>query len=188
MSDDPWLVTGLGNPGERYAGNRHNLGFRVMDQLAVDIGGRFSAHRVRAQVCEGRLPSSGGVPGPRIVLAKPSVFMNESGGPVSGLLKFFRIPLDRLLVVHDELDLPLGTLRLKLGGGEGGHNGLRSVSRATGSTSYGRVRLGVGRPPGRMDPADFVLRDFAAAERATVALMIVDAAATIEQVVTSRFA
>lgn len=183
----PWLVVGLGNPGERYASNRHNAGFQVADKLAARIGGRFSAHRARAQVCEGRLPPASGAPGPRLIVAKPSVFMNESGGPVTGLLRFFRLPLDRLLVVHDELDLPLGALRLKLGGGEGGHNGLRSISRSTGSSSYARVRLGIGRPPGRMDPADYVLRDFAASERDEVALLTESAADAIEQIIASSF-
>ncbi len=184
----PWLIVGLGNPGERYAKNRHNAGFMVADELAARIGGRFSAHRTRAQVLEGRLPPSGGQTGPRLVLAKPSVFMNESGGPVAGLLAFYRIPLERLLVVHDELDLPLGLVRLKLGGGEGGHNGLRSITRSTGSTSYARVRLGIGRPPGRMEPADFVLRDFSVAERSDVALMVGEAADAVEGVLVSGFA
>lgn len=180
-------MIGLGNPGERYARNRHNIGFRVVDALAAQIGGRFSAHRARAQVFEGRLAPSGSIPGPRVVLAKPSVFMNESGGPVVSLLAFYRIPLDHLLVVHDDLDLPLGVLRLKRGGGEGGHNGLRSISRSTGSTSYARVRLGVGRPPGRMDAADFVLRDFSGAERGDVEFMVNDAAEAVRDVLTSNF-
>jgi len=189
----PWLVAGLGNPGDRYAANRHNVGQQVLDALAADAGGRFSAASrgaggARAQVFEGRLPPSGGLPGPRLLLAKPAVFMNESGGPVSALLKFYRIPPERLLVVHDELDLPLGTIRLKAGGGEGGHNGLRSVSKSTGSTSYARVRLGIGRPPGRMDPADFVLRDFSTAEREEVVFMVADAADAVRQVLLSDFA
>jgi peptidyl-tRNA hydrolase, PTH1 family len=186
--DGPWLIVGLGNPGQRYAKNRHNAGYQVADALVSAAGGTFSAHRSRAQVYEGRLPPSGGVPGARLIVAKPSVFMNESGGPVSGLLTFFKIPLDHLLVIHDELDLPLGVLRLKFGGGEGGHNGLRSISRSTGSAGYARARLGVGRPPGRMDPADFVLRDFAASERTEVALMIGDATDAIEDVITTGFA
>ena len=184
----PWLVVGLGNPGERYAANRHNAGFRVADELAARMGGRFSAHRARAQGGEGRFPPAGGIPGSRLIVAKPGVFMNESGGPVAGLLRFYRVPLDRLLVVHDELDLPLGALRLKFGGGEGGHNGLRSISRSTGSSDYGRVRLGIGRPPGLMDPADFVLRDFAASDRDEAALMIGSAVDAIEQIATSGFA
>jgi peptidyl-tRNA hydrolase, PTH1 family len=159
VSDQPWLVVGLGNPGERYARNRHNVGYRVANHLAAEIGGRFSAHRSRALVVEGRLAPVGGRPGPRIVLAKPSVFMNESGGPVAGLLGYYQVPLEKLLVVHDELDLPFGEVKVKDGGGEGGHNGLRSISRSVGSRAYRRIRLGVGRPPGRMDPADYVLAD-----------------------------
>jgi peptidyl-tRNA hydrolase, PTH1 family len=184
-SDRPWLVVGLGNPGERYARNRHNVGYLVADALANEIGGRFSTHRARAQVLEGRLPP---LPGPRVVLAKPSVFMNESGGPVAGLMKFYRTPVERLIVVHDELDLPFGQLRLKQGGGEGGHNGLRSISRSTDSKNYVRVRLGIGRPPGRMDPADYVLKDFPAADREEVALLIGDAADAVSSVIVSGFA
>jgi PTH1 family peptidyl-tRNA hydrolase len=180
--DVPWLVVGLGNPGARYAGNRHNLGYHVVERLAADVGGRFSAHRSRAEVLTGRLGMVGGRPGPRVVLAKPQTYMNESGGPVSGLVRFFRVPLDRLLVVHDELDLPFGTVRLKRGGGEGGHNGLRSVSQSLGNRDYCRLRLGIGRPPGRMDPADYVLRDVPAADRAEQAVMVEDAADAVTEV------
>jgi peptidyl-tRNA hydrolase, PTH1 family len=186
--DQPWLVVGLGNPGDRYARNRHNAGYLVADQLAAEVGGRFSAHRSRAQVLEGRLPPSSGLPGPRIVLAKPSVFMNESGGPVSGLINFYRVPIDRLIVVHDELDLPFGVVRLKQGGGEGGHNGLRSISRSTDSKEYIRVRLGIGRPPGRMDPADYVLKDVPGADREEFQLMVSDAADAVRSILVSGFA
>ncbi len=185
--DLPWVVVGLGNPGDRYQRNRHNVGFMVADQLASEMGGKFSAHRSRAQVLEGRLPPSGGLPGPRVVLAKPSVFMNESGGPVAGLLNFFRVPVERLIVVHDELDLPFGVLRLKQGGGEGGHNGLRSVSRSVESKNYLRVRLGIGRPPGRMDPADYVLKDVPAGEREELLLLVGDANDAVISIVTSGF-
>ena len=186
--DQPWLVVGLGNPGDRYARNRHNVGYKVVEALAAEIGGKFSTHRSRAQVVEGRMPPVGGVPGPRIVLAKPSVYMNESGGPVAGLINFYRISIEQLVVVHDELDLPFGVIRLKQGGGEGGHNGLRSISRSTDSKNYLRVRLGIGRPPGRMDPADYVLKDFPAADREEVHLMISDGADAVSSIVTSGFA
>jgi peptidyl-tRNA hydrolase, PTH1 family len=186
--DQPWLVVGLGNPGDRYARNRHNAGYLVADQLAAEVGGRFSAHRSRAHVLEGRLPPSGGLPGPRIVLAKPSVFMNESGGPVSGLINFYRIPIGRLIVAHDELDLPFGVVRLKQGGGEGGHNGLRSISRSTDSKDYIRVRLGIGRPPGRMDPADYVLKDVPGADREEFQLMVSNAADAVRSILVSGFA
>ena len=188
MDDQPWLVVGLGNPGDRYARNRHNVGHQVVDQLAGQIGGRFSAHRSRAMVLEGRLPPVGGRPGPRVILAKPSVFMNESGGPVAGLMKFYRVPIEQLIVVHDELDLPFGVLRLKQGGGEGGHNGLRSISRSTDSKNYLRVRLGIGRPPGRMDPADYVLKDVPPADREELLLMLGDAADAVSSIVLSGFA
>ena len=183
----PWLVVGLGNPGTRYAGNRHNAGYRVADLLAARIGGRFSAHRSRAFVLEGRLAPVGGVPGPRLVLAKPSTYMNESGGPVAGLVRFYRVPLDRLLVVHDELDIAFGVVRLKRDGGEGGHNGLKSISTSLGTRDYCRLRLGIGRPPGRMDPADFVLRDVAAADRAEFEIMIEEAADAVERVLCDGF-
>jgi PTH1 family peptidyl-tRNA hydrolase len=186
--DQPWLVAGLGNPGSRYAGNRHNVGYQVVDRLAVEMGGKFSTHRSRALVLEGRLPPVAGRPGPRVVLAKPSVFMNESGGPVAGLLKFYRVPIEQLIVVHDELDLPFGVLRLKQGGGEGGHNGLRSISRSTDSKNYLRVRLGIGRPPGRMDPADYVLKDVPPSEREELLLMLGDAVDAVSSIVVSGFA
>jgi PTH1 family peptidyl-tRNA hydrolase len=186
--DEPWLVVGLGNPGDRYARNRHNVGFAVVEQLAGEIGGKFSSHRSRSQVLEGRLPPLGGQPGPRIVLAKPAVFMNESGGPVAGLINFYRVPIDKLIVVHDELDLPFGVIRLKQGGGEGGHNGLRSISRSTDSKNYLRVRLGIGRPPGRMDPADYVLKDFPGSDREEVHLLIGDGADAVSSILTSGFA
>jgi PTH1 family peptidyl-tRNA hydrolase len=154
-----WLVVGLGNPGPGYSGNRHNAGFLVLDLLAQRMGARFKSHKARADVVEGRLA------GQRVVLAKPRSFMNDSGGPVSALRDFFKTPLDRIVVVHDELDLPYGGLRLKLGGGDNGHNGLRSVRRSLGSGDFNRVRFGIGRPPGSMDAAAFVLRDFGTVER-----------------------
>ncbi len=180
MTDDEpdavWLVVGLGNPGPRYAGNRHNIGATALDALAAELGVRFSTHRSRAHVAEVRLPPASGRPGPRAVLAKPSSYMNESGGQVTGLVKFFKVDPGHLLVVHDELDLPFGEVRLKRGGGEAGHNGLRSVSQSLGTRDYCRVRVGIGRPPGRQDPADFVLRDFPQAQREDVVLLVGDAA------------
>jgi len=152
------LVVGLGNPGPDYAETRHNIGFRVVDLLAARAGGRFSKHRTNADVLEGRLA------GRRVVFAKPRTYMNVSGGPVAGLLRYFSVPLDDLVVVHDDLDLGFGVVRLKRGGGEGGHNGLRSISTSLGTRDYLRVRFGIGRPPGRQDPADFVLKRFTGAE------------------------
>jgi PTH1 family peptidyl-tRNA hydrolase len=169
-----WLVVGLGNPGPGYAGNRHNAGFLVVDLLAQRMGARFKSHKARADVIEGRLA------GERVVLAKPRSFMNDSGGPVSALRDFFKTPLDRIVVVHDELDLPYGGLRLKLGGGDNGHNGLRSVRRSLGSGDFNRVRFGIGRPPGSMDAAAFVLRDFGTVERKELELNVEHAADAVE--------
>lgn len=164
MADaDPWLVVGLGNPGPEYARNRHNVGFMVADLLAERMGGRFKAHKARAQVVEGRC----GAPGPsgrRVVVAKPASFMNLSGGPTTALRDFYKVPMGNIVAIHDELDIDYGALRLKLGGGDNGHNGLKSITKSLGA-EYHRVRFGIGRPPGRMQVADFVLKDFSAAER-----------------------
>ncbi|MFC4854053.1 aminoacyl-tRNA hydrolase [Actinophytocola glycyrrhizae] len=165
-ADEPVLVVGLGNPGPRYVANRHNVGFLVVDELAARVGGRFKAHKGGAEVLECRLG------GRRAVLAKPRSFMNVSGGPVVGTARFYKVDPADVVVVHDELDLPFPTVRLKLGGGENGHNGLRSISKSLGTRDYLRVRFGIGRPPGRMDPADFVLRDFSATERKELALSV----------------
>lgn len=156
----PALVVGLGNPGPDYAETRHNIGFAVVELLAARAGGgRFSKHKTNADVLEGRLA------GRRVVFAKPRTYMNVSGGPVAGLVKYFSVPPADLVIVYDELDLDFGVIRLKFGGGEGGHNGARSVSSAVGTRDYSRVRFGIGRPPGRQDPADFVLKRFSGAER-----------------------
>lgn len=165
-ADEPVLVVGLGNPGPRYAGNRHNVGFLVVDELAARIGGKFKAHKGGADVLEGRLA------GQRVALAKPRTFMNVSGGPVVATARFYKVAPEDIVVVHDELDIPFSTVRLKLGGGENGHNGLRSISKSLGTRDYLRVRFGIGRPPGRMDPADFVLRDFSATERKELAFSV----------------
>lgn len=162
MAEDRWLVVGLGNPGPEYVANRHNVGFLVVDVLAERARSSFKGHKARAEVAEVRLGGPGGQP---VVLARPRSYMNESGGPVSGLLKYYDVPPERLVVIHDELDLPFAALRAKFGGGDNGHNGLKSVRRSLGTGDYYRVRFGVGRPPGRMDPAAYVLRDFSAAER-----------------------
>lgn len=181
---ETWLVVGLGNPGPRYAGNRHNVGAMVVEQLAADAGTPLRQHKARAHAAELRIGTlAGGAPGPRAVVAVPMTYMNESGGPVSALMKFFRIGPERLVVVHDELDIDFGALRLKRGGGEGGHNGLRSISKSIGTKDYLRVRVGIGRPPGRMDPADYVLKDFSAAERKELDFVLSDAADAVERVV-----
>jgi PTH1 family peptidyl-tRNA hydrolase len=175
-------VVGLGNPGREYAGNRHNAGFLVADLLATRVGARFSRHRsLVAEAAEARLGF--GADAPRLVVAKPMTYMNLSGGPVAGLARFYKVPLDRIIAVHDELDIPYGQLRLKIGGGEGGHNGLRSMSRSLGSKNYIRVRVGIGRPPGRQDPADYVLSDFSTVERKELESLIDRAADAVEAVV-----
>jgi PTH1 family peptidyl-tRNA hydrolase len=177
MAEDRHLVIGLGNPGARYAATRHNVGFLVVDLLAERLGARFKAHKGRADVVEARL---GGVP---VVLAKPRSYMNDSGGPVVAVARFYKVPIDRIAVVHDDLDLPYGALRLKLGGGDGGHNGLRSATASLGTNEYLRVRFGIGRPPGRQDPADFVLREFTADERKDLAFHVDRAADAVEALV-----
>lgn len=181
---ETWLVAGLGNPGPRYAGNRHNVGRMVVDVLSRRASTALTSHKARAHVADVRLGMlPGGAPGPRAVLAIPGSYMNLSGGPVAALLRFYDIPAERLLVIHDELDLPPNTLRLKRGGGEGGHNGLKSISAALGTRDYVRLRVGIGRPPGRMEAADYVLRDFPRAERPELLVTLEDAADAVEDVV-----
>ncbi len=180
MADDRWLVVGLGNPGPSYAGNRHNVGYLVAELLAERMGGRFKAHKSRADVLEGRI---GPAPGHRVVLAKPRSYMNESGGPVRALRDYFAVPTERIVAIHDELDIPYGTLRLKLGGGDNGHNGLRSLRTSLGTGEFHRVRFGVGRPPGTMDPAVFLLRDFTPAERKDLDFHVDRAADALESLV-----
>ncbi|MBK3569082.1 MULTISPECIES: aminoacyl-tRNA hydrolase [unclassified Streptomyces] len=175
----PWLIVGLGNPGPEYANNRHNVGFMVADLLAERIGGKFKrAGKAQAQVLEGRL----GAPGPasrRVVLVKPTSYMNLSGGPVNALRDFYKVPLANIVAVHDELDIDYGTLRLKLGGGDNGHNGLKSMTKAMGP-DYHRVRFGIGRPPGRMQVADFVLKDFSSTERKELDFLVDRATDSVE--------
>src|SRR5919112_2054467 len=176
---DTWLIVGLGNPGAQYQGDRHNVGQMVLDELAGRVGAGFKTHKARAQVVEGRL----GIGGPRVVLAKPMSYMNVSGGPVSALANFYGIDPDHVVAVHDEIDIPFNTVKLKIGGGKGGHNGLRDISKALGTKDYYRVRVGVGRPPGRMDTADFVLRDFGTAELKELPFLLDEAADAVELLV-----
>ncbi|MFD4586149.1 aminoacyl-tRNA hydrolase [Streptomyces sp. NPDC087659] len=179
----PWLVVGLGNPGPGYAGNRHNVGFMVADLLAERMGGKFKrAAKSQAQVVEGRIGPAG--PGSRrVILAKPMSYMNLSGGPVVALRDFYKVPTAQVVAVHDELDIDFGALRLKLGGGDNGHNGLKSMTKAMGS-DYHRVRFGIGRPPGRMQVADFVLKDFSGAERKELDYFVDRGADAVECLVT----
>ncbi|MFC0600269.1 aminoacyl-tRNA hydrolase [Streptomyces palmae] len=179
--DSPWLIVGLGNPGPEYAANRHNVGFMVADLLADRMGGRFKSHKARAQVVEGRI----GAPGPtgrRVVVAKPMTFMNLSGGPTTALRDFYKVPVERVVVIHDELDIDYGALRLKLGGGDNGHNGLKSITKSFGP-DYHRVRFGIGRPPGRMEVAAFVLKDFSGTERKELDYFVDRAADAVEALI-----
>lgn len=177
MADEPWLIVGLGNPGPQYAGNRHNVGFMVLDVLAARVGGRFKAHKQQADAVECRLA------GQRAILGKPRTYMNESGGPVAGLRDFFGVPIDHIVVVHDELDIDYGVLRVKQGGGDSGHNGLRSITKSLSGPGYARVRFGIGRPPGRMDPAAFVLKNFSGAERNDLGINLDQAADVVESLI-----
>ncbi len=177
---EAWLVVGLGNPGPSYAGNRHNVGYLVTDELASRVGGSFRSHKTgRADVVEGHL----GGPGPagvRVVLARPRCYMNETGGPVAALATFYKVPVERVVAVHDELDLPFDTLRVKLGGGDNGHNGLRSMRQSLGSGEFYRVRVGIGRPPGRQPPADYVLSDYSSTQRKVLPFQVDRAADAVE--------
>lgn len=185
LVSETWLVIGLGNPGPTYAGNRHNVGAMVIDELASRTSSPLRAHKARASAAQVRIGTGpGGVPGPAAVIGVPNSYMNESGGPVKALMNFFSVEPERLVVVHDELDIPAGDVRLKLGGGEGGHNGLRSISKSVGTRDYLRVRVGIGRPPGRLDAADFVLKDFSSTERKELPFLLGDAADAVELLLT----
>ena len=176
MDTDQWLVVGLGNPGSDYAGNRHNVGQMVLAELADRTRSSFKTHRTNSSVAEGRT----GIEGPRLILAKPSTFMNVSGAPVAALLRFYKLEPERLIVLHDELDIPFDRLRLKSGGGHGGHNGVRDIIAAIGTGDFTRVRIGVGRPPGRQPAADYVLHDFTGEERRILPNLLADAADAVE--------
>lgn len=177
---DTWLIVGLGNPGSEYEKTRHNIGQMAVDELARTVGGNFRKHgRARAQVLEGRL----GVGGPKVVLAKPLTYMNVSGGPVSALAQFYGIDPDHIIAVHDELDIPFNTIKLKIGGGEGGHNGLRDMTKALGTKDYYRVRAGIGRPPGRMQVSDFVLKPFTSSEVKELPFLVSAAADAVEMLI-----
>ena len=178
MNTDSWLVVGLGNPGLGYAANRHNVGEMVVAELGTRMSARFKRHRANAMVAEVRA----GIGGPKLILAGTNTYMNRSGGPVANLLKFYKLEPSRLIVVHDELDIPFDTVRLKFGGGHGGHNGLRDIVSAVGTGDFVRVRVGIGRPPGRQDAADFVLKDFSSTERASLPSLLSDAADAVEAI------
>ena len=180
MSNSTWLVVGLGNPGPDYAANRHNVGQMVLDILADRISASFKSHKANASVAEGRL----GFGGPKVILAKPGTYMNNSGGPVAGLMKFYDVDVQHVIVVHDELDIDAGVVRVKQAGGHAGHNGLRDIIAAADSNEFVRVRVGIGRPPGRMDAADFVLKNFSGDERKELPLLLALSADAVEEIVT----
>ncbi|MDN5805769.1 MAG: aminoacyl-tRNA hydrolase [Brevibacterium sp.] len=182
MTNEAWLVFGLGNPGPKYESTRHNIGQMVIAELAHRIGVKLTRTKLRTNVGTARLPSGSvpGVPGPRVVLATSTGYMNESGGPVRQLADFYSIDTDRIIAVHDDVDIAFDTIKAKVGGGEGGHNGLRSMTSALGTKNYPRIRAGVGRPVGRQDTADYVLRPFSKDERATLPIFISDIADAVE--------
>ena len=176
---DTWLIVGLGNPGPRYELTRHNVGQLVLDELAARRGESFRAHKANARVAETWLRPGGA----KLILAKPNMFMNVSGGPIAGLARFYGVDPARVVIVHDELDIPFDAIKLKAGGGHGGHNGVRDVAKALDSTEFARVRVGIGRPTGRQDPADWVLEPFGASERKNLEILLTDAADAVEQLV-----
>ncbi len=178
-----WLVVGLGNPGEKYAGHRHNIGYLVVDELVRRLGTPLRAHKTgRAEVAEARLGAPGS-DGPRIVLARPRSYMNEVGGPVKALASFYKVEPDHVIAIHDELDIAFGTLRTKLGGGDNGHNGLKSMRSSFGTGDFYRVRAGIGRPPGRQEVADFVLSNYSGVERKELPFQVDTAADAVESLV-----
>ena len=183
MSDAPWLIVGLGNPGPEYEATRHNIGAMCTDVLAERARSKFSRHkRGNADVVETRIGTQ------RVILARPRSYMNTSGGPVKALADFYKVPLEQIVAIHDELDLPFAAQRYKLGGGDNGHNGLKSMRASLSSGEFLRVRLGIGRPPGRQDPADFVLRAFGSTERKDLPTFLERAADGIEALVTEGLA
>lgn len=190
VTDGVWLVVGLGNPGPTYAGHRHNIGYLVTDELANRLGSKWRAHKSgRADVVEGRLrapansQSTPGLPGPRVVLARSRTYMNESGGPVKALATFYKVPPDHVIAIHDELDIAFDTMRVKLGGGDNGHNGLKSMRSSLGTGDFHRVRVGIGRPPGRQEVHDFVLSNFSTTERKVLPFVVDTAADAIETLI-----
>jgi len=180
MSDETWLVVGLGNPGPTYAGHRHNIGYLVNDELARRLRGTWKRHKAgRSDTVEGRLQPGG----PRVVLCRPSSYMNEVGGPVKAVATFYKIPPDHVIAIHDELDIPFDTMRVKLGGGDNGHNGLKSIRGSLGTGDFYRVRVGIGRPPGRQDVADFVLSNYSTTERKVLPFQVDTAADAVESLI-----
>ena len=176
LSNDTWLIVGLGNPGPNYQSNRHNAGQMVLDVLANRLGASFKAHKSIALIAQGRLGNSD----KKLVLLKSMGFMNLSGSPVAQLMKFYSVPLEQVIVVHDELDIPFGDIRTKFAGGHAGHNGLRDIIAKCGA-DYHRIRFGIGRPAGQQPVADFVLQDFSSTERKELPVLLEIAADHVEK-------
>ena len=172
-----FLVVGLGNPGPNYALNRHNVGQMLLDVVAARFGETFKAHKSNALVAEVKI-----IGGPKLILAKPLSFMNLSGGPTSSLISFYKLDPESLIVAHDELDIPPATFKLKQGGGHGGHNGIRDIISALDTNDFARVRLGIGRPPGSSDAADYVLKNFSGSEKTELAVTLELAADALEEI------
>jgi peptidyl-tRNA hydrolase, PTH1 family len=182
-TNQAWLIVGLGNPGPSYAATRHNIGASAVEDLAKSLGEKLTKHkRAIANVAEARMASA------KVILANPQSYMNESGGPVSGLLKYFNLEPQQLIVLHDELDIPAATLRVKFGGGDNGHNGLKSIRAAIGTGDFYRIRMGIGRPVGQQDPADFVLKAFSSAEKVELPIMFDRTARLIETLISNGLA
>lgn len=175
---ETWLVVGLGNPGPQYENTRHNIGAMVVDELARRRGESFKSHKANARVAETWTRPGGA----KLILAKPNSYMNVSGGPVAALAKFYGVDADHIIVLHDELDIPFDTIKMKIGGGHGGHNGVRDIAKALGTPEFLRVRVGIGRPPGRQDPADWVLSPFSGDQRTQLPLLVGDSADAVELV------
>lgn len=176
-----WLVIGLGNPGPEYEKTRHNIGAMLATHIASTAGAKFSSHKARANVAEFRLGV--GIDSPALIVATLRCYMNESGGPTKALADFYKIAGDHIIVAHDELDIPFQAIRIKRGGGDNGHNGLKSITSALGSADYYRLRLGIGRPPGQQDPADFVLKPFSSAERKTIEDFLITGEQAVETLI-----
>ena len=176
-----WLVVGLGNPGDQYAATRHNIGQMVIDELARRHSVKFSSHKSRTDIAAFKLGV--GIDAHSIIIAKSKSYMNETGGPVKALANFYSVEPEKVIALHDELDIPFAAIRTKLAGGDNGHNGLKSMTSSFGTPNYYRIRLGIGRPMGQQDPADFVLRGFSKVEQKDLAEFIDRGADVVESLI-----
>jgi len=176
-----WLVVGLGNPGDKYAATRHNVGQMVVDELVRRHNVKLSSHKSRTNIAAFKLGV--GVDAHPVIVAKSHSFMNETGGPIKALANFYSVDPEKIIVLHDELDIPFAAIRTKFAGGDNGHNGLKSITSAFGAPDYYRVRLGIGRPMGEQDPADFVLKTFSKVEQKELSEFIVRGADVVESLI-----